>query len=96
MSNAWRGVLRNSTEQNRCARYVKNRVSFTGGLAMSGNEKNKSATHMADKKWFIVMAIVLVCFAFSPPQAVAVTGWGKPYALAVTERQKLLASDWQL
>jgi hypothetical protein len=43
---------------------------------MSGNEKNK--------KCFIVMAIVLVCFAFSPPQAGADT-W--------LERQKLLASD---
>jgi hypothetical protein len=44
---------------------------------MPGNEKNK--------KWFIVMAIVLVCFAFSPPQAGAGTGW--------LEKAKLLASD---
>jgi len=44
---------------------------------MSGNEKNK--------KWFIVMSLVLVCFAFSPPQAGAVTNW--------PEKAKLLASD---
>ena len=44
--------------------------------AISKNKKNK--------KWFIVMAIVLVCFAFRPPQAGAET-W--------QERQKLLASD---
>jgi len=43
---------------------------------MSRNEKNK--------KWFIVMAAVIVCFAFSPPQAGAVT-W--------LEKAKLLASD---
>ena len=43
---------------------------------MSGNEKNK--------KWFIVMAIVLVCFAFAGA-ARAGTGW--------LERQKLLVSD---
>jgi hypothetical protein len=65
-------------------RYVKNRVFFTGGLAMSGNDKNKSITQMADKNWFIVMAIVLVCLAFSPPQAGADT-W--------LQRQKLLAGD---
>jgi len=66
---------------------------------MSGDEKNKSATQMADKSarrtadknWFIVMAIVLMCFAFSPPQAGAGTNWGEP--MSVTERQKLLASD---
>ncbi|MCX5635489.1 MAG: FG-GAP repeat protein [Planctomycetota bacterium] len=51
---------------------------------MSRNEKNKSTTQMADKKWFIVMLAVIVCFAFSPPQAGADT-W--------LERQKLLASD---
>jgi hypothetical protein len=45
---------------------------------MSRNEKNK--------KWFIVMAAVIVCFAFSPPQAGAATGW-------LEEEQKLLASD---
>jgi len=56
-------------------RYIDNRVSFIGGLAMSGNGKNN--------KWFIVMAIVFVCFAFSPPQAEA--DW--------MERQKLLAGD---
>jgi hypothetical protein len=44
---------------------------------MSRNEKNK--------KWFIVMAIVLVSFAFSPPQAGAGTDW--------LEKAKLLASD---
>jgi len=43
---------------------------------MSRNEKNK--------KCFIVMAAVIVCFAFSPPQAEADT-W--------LERQKILASD---
>jgi hypothetical protein len=52
---------------------------------MSGNAKNKSARRMADKKWFIVMAAVIVCFAFGPPQAEAGTAW--------LERQKLLASD---
>jgi hypothetical protein len=45
---------------------------------MSRNEKNK--------KWFIVMAAVIVCFAFSPSQAGAATGW-------LEEEQKLLASD---
>jgi hypothetical protein len=44
---------------------------------MSGNQKNK--------KCFIVMAIVSVCFTFSPPQAGAGTSW--------TEKQKFLASD---
>jgi len=52
---------------------------------MSGNAKNKSARRMADKKWFIVMAAVIVCFAFGPPQAEAGTAW--------LERQKLLAPD---
>ncbi|MCX5634647.1 MAG: FG-GAP repeat protein, partial [Planctomycetota bacterium] len=51
---------------------------------MSRNEKNKSTTQMVDKNLFIVMAAVVVCFAFSPPQAGAGT-W--------PERQKLLASD---
>jgi hypothetical protein len=51
---------------------------------MSGNEKNKSTTQTADKKWFMVIVAVIVCFAFSPPQAGADT-W--------LERQKLLASD---
>jgi hypothetical protein len=58
---------------------------------MSGNEKNKSTAQMADKNWFIVMAAVIVCFAFSPPKAGADTSWGKP--VVVTERQKFLASD---
>ena len=40
---------------------------------MSRNEKNKSATQMADKNWFIVMAAVIVCFAFGLPQAGANT-----------------------
>jgi len=40
---------------------------------------------MADKKWFIVMAAVIVCFAFGPPVAGAGTTW--------LQRQKLLASD---
>ena len=44
---------------------------------MSRNEKNK--------KWFIVMAAIIVCFTFSPPQAGADTGW--------LEEQKLFASD---
>ena len=52
---------------------------------MSGDEKNKSARHTADKKFFILMAIVLVCFSFSPPQAGAATNW--------LEKAKLLASD---
>ena len=52
---------------------------------MSRNEKNKSARRMADKKWFIVMAAVIVCFAFGPPVAGAGTTW--------LQRQKLLASD---
>ena len=46
------------------------------GLAMSINEQNK--------KWFVVTAIVLVCFAFSPPAA-GVETW--------QEKTKLLASD---
>jgi hypothetical protein len=50
---------------------------------MSINEKNK--------KWFIVITAVIVCFAFSPPQAGGGTGW--------MEEQKFLAldgsaSDW--
>jgi hypothetical protein len=53
------------------------------GLAMSRNEKNK--------KWFIVMAAVIVCFAFAGA-ARAGTNWSVPVTL-VTERQKLLASD---
>lgn len=44
---------------------------------MSRNEKNK--------KWFIVMAAIIVCFAYGPPQAGAGTSW--------MERQKLSASD---
>ena len=51
---------------------------------MSINKNNESTTQMADKKWFIVMAIVLGCFAFSPSQAGADT-W--------LERQNLLSSD---
>jgi hypothetical protein len=74
-------------------RYIQNMVLFMRGLAMSGNDKNKSTTQIADKKWFIVMAAVLACFAFAGT-ARAVTGWGKPYALTVTERQKLLVSDY--
>ena len=58
---------------------------------MSRNEKNKSARRTVDKKWFIVMAAVIVCFAFSPPQAGAGTEWGD--APVVIERQTLLASD---
>ena len=45
---------------------------------MSRNEKNKSTTQMADKKWFIVMAAVIVCFAFNPPQAGADTHYVSP------------------
>jgi hypothetical protein len=44
---------------------------------MSRNEKNK--------KWFIVMAAFIVCFAFGPPQAGAGTAW--------LQKQKLIASD---
>ena len=50
---------------------------------MSGNAKNR--------KCFIVMAIILVCFAFTGA-ARADTNWGKPVPV-VTERQKLLALD---
>jgi hypothetical protein len=52
---------------------------------MSTNEKNKSARRMADKNWFIVMAAVIVCFAFGPPQAGAGITW--------LQKQKLTASD---
>ena len=51
---------------------------------MSINKNNESTTQMADKKWCIVMAIVLGCFAFSPPLSEAST-W--------LERQNLLSSD---
>ena len=61
---------------------------------MSRNEKNKSTTQMADKKWFMVMAAVIVYFAYAGA-AWAGTGWGEStiVIVTVTERQKLLASD---
>jgi hypothetical protein len=51
---------------------------------MSRNDKKKSTTQMADKKWFIVMAAVTVCFGFAGA-ARADTGW--------LQRPKLLAGD---
>jgi len=65
---------------------------------MSRNAKNKNSSGRSSRRrpcrssgslpeheWFIVMAAVIVCFAFGPPQAEAGNAW--------LERQKLLASD---
>jgi len=54
---------------------------------MSGNAKNKNSSgrSLPEHEWFIVMAAVIVCFAFGPPQAEAGNAW--------LERQKLLAPD---
>jgi len=54
---------------------------------MSRNAKNKNSSgrSLPEHEWFIVMAAVIVCFAFGPPQAKAGNTW--------LERQKLLAPD---